>query len=184
MSYLLPAPVSIVPLEILDLLMITSSSNIASASTYDLELGNPTVFDVRTQSGTSIGTDPLDTEKITLKAGLYQIIVSGWVQTNSTVYGDVDLQLDIATNQTFGNSTDVMVDRSKLWYGNGSSGNTTPIIDNSNSCIFNTSTDTQIYMRMKLTNAAGATWILRGDPAIGGNKPYTTVTIIRLGDAL
>lgn len=167
------------PLEALQLVMIANGTTTASGSTYDLDLGDDSVFQVNLQSGSSITLESGSPHKLNLAAGLYQISLAAWVQTTATTYGDFDFELKVSTDANFV-TTNVLYDRQKLWYGNGSSGNTTPIIDNNHTIIFNTATASTLYFRIEVTNAASATYYMRGDAT---NK-LSTLDVVRLGDAL
>ena len=170
------------PLEALQLQMIADGTLTDSGSTYDLDLGDDSVFRVNLQSGSSITLESGSPHKLNLAAGLYQISYAGWVQTNQQVYGDFDFELKVSTDSTF-TLTNVLYDRQKLWYGNGSSNNTTPIIDNNHTIIFNTTSATTLYFRIEATfssSVAGAKFYLRGDPL----SALTTLDVVRLGGAL
>lgn len=170
---------ALVPLEALQLQMIANGTTTASGSTYDLDLGDDTVFQVNLQSGSSITLESGSPHKLNLAAGLYQISFAGWVQTTATTYGDFDFELKVSTDSNF-LTTNVLYDRQKLWYGNGSSGNTTPIIDNNHTIIFNASSASTLYFRIEVTNAPATTWYLRGDAL----NALTTLDVVRLGGAL
>ena len=172
-------PSTSVPLEALQLQMIANGTTTVSGSTYDFDLGDDSVFQVNLQSGSSITLDATAPHKLNLASGLYQISFAGWVQTTATTYGDVDFELKVSTDSNF-ITTNVLYDRQKLWYGNGSSGNTTPIIDNNHTIIFNTSSATTLYFRIEMTSASGASYYMRGDVL----DKLTTLDVVRLGDAL
>ena len=170
---------AIAPLEALKLQMIANGTTTASGSTYDLDLGDDSVFQVNLQSGSSITLDATAPHKLNLGVGLYQISFAGWVQTMATIYGDFDFELKVSTDPTF-TLTDVIYDRQKLWYGNGSSGNTTAIIDNNHTMIYNATVAKTLYFRIEITNDPSTTWYLRGDAL----SPLTTLDVVRLGGAL
>ena len=180
MSQIINAPVTVAPLEALQLQMIANGTTTNSGATYDLDLGDENVFQVNLQSGSSITLDSGSPHELNLAAGLYQISFAGWVQTTATTYGDFDMELIVSTDSTFV-LKDVLYDRQKLWYGNGSSGNTTPIIDNNHTIVFNAAVATTLYFRIEVTNAPSTTWYLRGD---GLGNALTTLDVVRLGDAL
>lgn len=167
------------PLEALKLQMIDNGTTTASGSTYDLDLGDDNVFQVNLQSGSSITLDATAPHKLNLGAGLYQISLAAWVQTTATIYGDFDFELKVSSDPTF-TLTDVLYDRQKLWYGNGSSGTTTPIIDNNHTFLINVGSAASFYFRIEVTNAASATYYMRGD----AQTPLTTLDVVRLGGAL
>lgn len=180
MSQIINAPATSTPLEALQLVMIANGTTTASGSTYDLDLGDDSVFQVNLQSGSSITLESGSPHKLNLASGLYQISFAGWVQTTATTYGDFDMELIVSTDPTF-TLKNVLYDRQKLWYGNGSSGNTTPIIDNNHTIVFNTASATTLYFRIEVTNAPATTWYLRGDALANA---ITTLDVVRLGGAL
>jgi len=172
-------PSSSVPLEALQLQMIANGTTTASGSSYDLDLGDDTVFGVNLQSGSSITLDATAPHKLNLGAGLYQINFTLWLQTTASIYGLSDTLIQVSTDPTFSISN-ALVDRTHFWFGNGSSPNAVVIQDNNHSFTFNTTTATTLYFRIKNTNDASSTYYVRGSIA----DALSTVDVVRLGDAL
>ncbi len=163
--------------DVLLLNMIDDGTVTNSGSSYVLPVGNDTVFDVLGVRGSSITVDAANSTKINLKSGLYQINFSGWVQTVGAVTGSVDYQLKVSTSPTFA-FADVILDRLLLSYDG-----VNPVLDPSHTTLFNTSTDTTIYIQITLSNGSNLTWYLRSDKTIAGSTP-TNVQIQRVGDAV
>jgi hypothetical protein len=168
-----------VPLEALQLQMIANGTTTASGSTYDLDLGDDTVFQVNLQSGSSITLDATSPHKLNLAAGLYQINFTLWLQTTNSIYGLSDTHIQVSTDPTF-TSTDVLFDRTHFWFGNGSSPNAAVIQDNNHSFTFNTTTSTTLYFRIKNTNAASQSFYVRAS----ATDALSTIDVVRLGGAL
>ena len=168
-----------VPLEALQLQMIANGTTTASGSSYDLDLGDDSVFQVSLQSGSSITLDATAPHKLNLGAGLYQINFTLWLQTTASIYGLSDTQIQVSTDPTF-TLTNVLFDRTHFWFGNGSSPNAAVIQDNNHSFTFNTTTATTLYFRIKNENDASSTFYVRAS----ATAALSTVDVVRLGGAL
>ena len=170
---------AIAPLEALQLQAVANGTTTNSGSTYDLDLGDDSVFQVNLQSGSSITLDATAPHKLNLKKGLYQITFSGRTQTTNEGYGEVDYQLFISTDPNF-IQRNVLADRAILWYGNGTSTNTRPVLDQNHTVLFNATVDSTLYIRIQLSNDFSSTWNLIGAVA----DKWTLLDVVRLGGAL
>ena len=166
-------------LEALQLQMRANGTTTASGSAYDLDIGDDSVFTVKLQSGSSITLDATAPHKLNLAAGLYQINLAVWLQSSSNIYGLSDTHIQVSTDPTFA-VTNVLFDRTHFWFGNGSSPNAAVITDNNHSFVFNATTASTLYFRVKNTNAAGSSYYLRGSVA----DALSTLDVVRLGGAL
>jgi len=160
--------------DVLMLNMVANGTTTASGGTYDLDIGDDSVFAVSASRGTSITLDSVDDHKLNLDAGLYEINFNGWVQTSDTVTGLLDYQMQISSNPIFA-ITDVAYDRLILYYDS-----VTAVIDPSHTTLFNVTSATSIYFRIGLANDNGRTWYLRGDPA----SVLTNLQISRVSEAI
>ena len=153
-----------------------SETPTASGSSYDLDIGDDSVFSTVASRGSSISLDSVDDHKLNLAVGLYEINFNGWVQTSDTVTGSLDYQLKISSNPIFA-ITDVAYDRMILYYDS-----VTAVIDPSHTTLFNVTSPTSIYFRITLANGNDPprTWYLRGDPA----SVLTNLQITRISGAI
>ncbi len=154
--------------------MIANGTTTASASDYDLDIGDDSVFSTVASRGSSISLDSVNDHKLNLSAGLYEINFNGWVQTSDTVTGSMDYQLKISTQPIFAIS-DVTYDRMILYYDS-----VTAVIDPSHTTLFNVTSSTSIYFRITVANGSSRTWFLRGDPA----STLTNLQITRISGAV
>lgn len=165
--------------DLLMLRMIDDGTTTASGGSYDVDLGDDTVFDVATQRGSSISLDATAPHKLNLAKGLYQINFSAWIQTTNDIYGKSDTQVKVSTDPNFIVS-DVLWNRNLIWFGNGSSANATLVSDESHSIIFNASSDVTLYFRVSNLNDTGRTFYLR---SIQPNA-CTTLSVVRIGEGV
>lgn len=171
-------PSSSVP-DVLQLQMIANGASTNSGSAYDLVVGDDSVFQTNITRGSTITLDSGNTTKLNLKAGLYQITFAGRTQTANEGYGEVDYQLFISTDPTFA-LRNVLADRAILWYGNGSSANTRPVIDQNHTVLFNTGVDTTVYIRIQINNDFASAYNLIGSVT----DKWTTLDVVRLSEAV
>tara|TARA_R110002096_G_C14262273_1_gene694807 strand:- start:17 stop:571 length:555 start_codon:yes stop_codon:yes gene_type:complete len=165
--------------DLLLLKMISDGTTTAAGASYDVDLGDDTVFDVATQRGSSISLDPTAPHKLNLTKGLYQINFSAWVQTTSDIYGKSDTQIKVSTDPNFVVS-DVLWNRNLIWFGNGTSTNVTLVSDESHSIIFNASSNITLYFRVYNQNDASKTFFVR---SIAPNA-CTTLSVVRIGEGV
>jgi hypothetical protein len=156
------------------------SANIASAASYDVEIGDASIFAVTAQRGSSITLASASggaTNKVDLTAGLYQITFNGWIQLNANISGTLDYQLKISEDPSFAVSN-ISFDRNIQFFG--TSATVQPVIDPSHSVMFNTQSPTSIYIRIHCISGNAQTWYLRGDAA----SQLTNISILRVSDAV
>lgn len=156
--------------------MVLSGSATSSGSNYDVPIGDDTYFSVVGSRGTSISLDSGTDTKLNLKAGLYEIKFSGWIQTTASVTGTFSYELQASSNPLF-IIRDVINDRFIIDYTGAAS---VALVDPSHTTLFNVTQDGSIYFRIAVSNDSGVTWILRGDPT----NVLTQIQIMRVSGAV
>jgi hypothetical protein len=165
-----------------DVLQIKAKANgtsTSSGSNYDVEFSDTDIWETNFSRGSSISVASSG-DKIDIEAGLYQINFSGWVQNAGAIYGSSDLVLQIATDPNF-IATNILYDRNIMYFGeSGDSSLVTGVYDFTQTALFNTTTSTSIYVRIKNTNGASENFYLRGD----ATSNITIFEVLRISGAI
>ena len=148
----------------------------ASGSTYTLEVGDDSIFQVVAQRGTSITVDSGADTELSISAGLYQITFNGWIQLNGNVSGQLDYQFRAKTSGF--PAYNVAFDRNITQFG--STATVQPIVDPSHTVLFNAVADTSIFFDISVVTGNSQTYKLRGDAV----SCITNLQILRIGDAV
>ncbi len=171
-------PSSNVP-DVLQLSAITNGTTTNSGTYYQLEVSDDSVWQTKVTRGTNIAVHATG-DYIVLKAGLYQINFSGWIQNAGTIYGSSDTIIEISSNATF-IPVDILQERNIMYYGqSGDSSLVTGVYDFNHSVLVNVGNESNIYIRVKNTNAAGEQYYLRGD----ATNSISLLEVLRISEAV
>lgn len=171
-------PTSSVP-DVLQLSAIANGTTTDSGTYYQLEVSDDTIWQTNVTRGTNIAVHATG-DYIVLKAGLYQINFSGWIQNGGTIYGSSDTIIEISSNATF-IPVDILQERNIMYYGeSGASSLVTGVYDFNHSVLVNAGSEVNIYIRVKNTNGAGEQYFLRGD----ASNNISLLEVLRLSEAV
>lgn len=171
-------PSSSIP-DVIQLSAIANGTTTNSGTYYQVELSDDTVWQTNVTRGTNIAVHATG-DYFVLKAGLYQINFSGWIQNTGAIYGSSDTIIEIASNPTFV-PVDILQERNIMYYGeSGASSLVTGVYDFNHSVLVNVGNEANVYIRVRNTNGAGQQYFLRGD----ATNSISLIEVLRLSEAV